>query len=99
MLFVGPDDPRLADISQERLQGVRRVLDDRHIRTVTVPIELDSAREPISAAVHKNPSVDAVFAYNDEVALIVLQVLREAGIGVPKDISVIGCDNLQLPPR
>ena len=96
VLFVGPDDPRLADISEDRLQGVRRVLDERHIRTVTVPIELDSAREPILTALHRKPSVDAVFAYNDEVALIVLQVLREAGIGVPKDISVIGCDNLQF---
>jgi DNA-binding LacI/PurR family transcriptional regulator len=59
-------------------------------------MDLDGAREPILTAVHKKPAVDAVFAYNDEVALIVIQVLHEAGIGVPKDISVIGCDNLQF---
>ena len=96
VLFVGPDDPRLADISLERLQGLRRVLDARQLRTITVPMELDSARGPIMAALRRKPPVDAVFAYNDEVALIVLQVLREAGIAVPGDVSVVGCDNLQF---
>ena len=96
VLFFGPDDPRLADISHERLQGVRRVLDDRHLRTFTVPMELDGARDLILAAVRKKPLVDAVFAYNDELAFIVLQILREAGIKVPNDLSVIGCDNLNF---
>ncbi len=42
----------------------------------------------------KKPAADAVFAYNDEYALIVLQVLRDAGIAVPEDVAVMGCDNL-----
>ena len=42
----------------------------------------------------RSPLVDAVFAYNDEFALIVLQVLRDAGVEVPDDIAVMGCDNL-----
>ena len=96
VLAVMPDDPRLADIGAERLDGVRRVLDERHLRTVSVPMDLELAQDPILAAVRKKPIVDAVFAYNDELALIVLQVLRDAGISVPDDISVMGCDNLRF---
>ena len=96
MLAVMPDDPRLADIAAGRLEGVRRVLDERRLRTVSMPMDLDAARDPIIAAVRKKPAVDAAFVYNDEYALIVLQVLRDAGIAVPDDIAVMGCDNLHF---
>ena len=36
----------------------------------------------------------AIFAAADEVAIGVLQVLREAGVSVPGDISVIGFDDV-----
>ena len=96
ILAVMPDDPRLAEIAAERLDGVRRVLDAGRLRTISVPMDLDRARGSILAAVRKKPVVDAVFAYNDEMALIVLQVLRDGGIGVPDDIALIGCDNLSF---
>jgi DNA-binding LacI/PurR family transcriptional regulator len=94
LLAVMPDDPRLGDMSAERLTGIRGVLDQRRLRTVKVPMDLEAARGPILAAVRKKPAVDAVFAYNDEYALIVLQVLRDGGIAVPEDVAVMGCDNL-----
>ncbi len=94
LLVVLPDDPRLADIGTERLAGVRQVFDGRRLRVLKVPMDLDAARDRILDAVRKKPAVDAVFAYNDEFALIVLQVLRAAGIKVPGDIAVMGCDNL-----
>jgi DNA-binding LacI/PurR family transcriptional regulator len=96
LLAVMPDDPRLADIAAGRLDGVRRVLDERRLRTVKVPMDVDAAREPILAALRKKPAVDAAFVYNDEYALIMLQVLRDAGISVPGDIAVMGCDNLNF---
>jgi DNA-binding LacI/PurR family transcriptional regulator len=96
ILAVMPDDLRLAEIAAERLDGVRQVLDGRRLRTVQVPMNPDEAREPILAAVRKKPTIDAAFVYNDDYALIVLQVLRDAGIGVPDDVAVIGCDNLNF---
>ena len=96
VLAVIPDDPRLADIAAGRVDGVRRVLDGRRLRTVRVPMDPDAAREPLLAAVHENPRVDAAFVYNDEYAMIVLQILRDAAIAVPDDIAVMGCDNLHF---
>lgn len=36
---------------------------------------------------------DAIFAANDSLALIVMQTLREVGVRVPEDISVVGFDD------
>jgi DNA-binding LacI/PurR family transcriptional regulator len=40
----------------------------------------------------KQPDVTAVFAANDQMALGLLMACREAGVGVPEDISVVGFD-------
>jgi LacI family transcriptional regulator len=38
----------------------------------------------------------AVVCVNDLMALGVLRALRQAGLGIPKDVSVVGCDNISL---
>jgi DNA-binding LacI/PurR family transcriptional regulator len=38
----------------------------------------------------------AVFCRNDLTALALLRVLREAGLRVPEDVSVVGFDDLQI---
>jgi LacI family transcriptional regulator len=42
------------------------------------------------------PHMDAIFAADDDSALGVLAVLREAGIRVPEDIAVVGFDDIPL---
>ncbi|MDI5791473.1 substrate-binding domain-containing protein [Bacillus licheniformis] len=37
-----------------------------------------------------------MFCYNDEIALIVLDVVREFGLKVPDDISIVGYDDSHL---
>ena len=37
--------------------------------------------------------VTAVFCFNDEMALGVIETLEKHGIRVPEDVSVIGCDD------
>lgn len=42
--------------------------------------------------------IDAVLCYNDLIAIGALSVIREAGLAVPGDIAVLGCDDI-LPAR
>jgi LacI family transcriptional regulator len=42
------------------------------------------------------PDVTAVFAANDIVAFGALRAVREAGLRVPRDISVVGFDDIPL---
>lgn len=50
-----------------------------------------------------SPRIDALFCSNDQMALGALGVLHRAGLNVPKDIAVVGFDNIPeseffLPP-
>lgn len=45
-----------------------------------------------------HPDFDAVFAGDDDAAIGVLSALKEAGLRVPEDVSVIGFDDLRLAP-
>jgi len=40
--------------------------------------------------------LDAVVCYNDEIALKVIQAIKDHGLNVPQDISVIGYDDSSL---
>ena len=42
------------------------------------------------------PLPDAVFAANDDSAFGCIKALREAGYSIPEDISVLGCDDVEL---
>lgn len=39
---------------------------------------------------------DAIFCYNDETAISILHVIRDLGLQVPEDISIVGFDDSQL---
>lgn len=45
-------------------------------------------------AVHKAPPFDSVFCFNDMMAFHLVQALREMGIKVPQEVSVIGYDDI-----
>lgn len=49
--------------------------------------------ESIRKMVEGKAKVDAVVAYNDQVAMKIVQAIRNAGLRVPEDISVTGYDN------
>lgn len=44
----------------------------------------------------EGPKPDAVFACNDVTAILAINMLREAGLSVPNDVSVVGFDNIEL---
>ena len=42
--------------------------------------------------------IDALICYNDLIAIGAMSVIREAGLAVPRDIAILGCDDI-LPAR
>lgn len=42
-----------------------------------------------------NPRPDAVFCYNDPMAMGAIKAVVEAGLRIPQDIAVIGCGNIR----
>ena len=46
------------------------------------------------ALLSREPALDAVFACNDQIALGALGTMHALGHGVPKDIALVGFDNI-----
>ena len=44
----------------------------------------------------KDPEIDAVFANSDMIAIGAMDAIRDRGLRVPEDISVVGYDDISL---
>jgi LacI family transcriptional regulator len=53
-----------------------------------------SGAEAIERLLRQYPSMDAVFVANDQMALSVIQASCQKGIAIPRDLGVVGFDNI-----
>ncbi|GMA33247.1 substrate-binding domain-containing protein [Litorihabitans aurantiacus] len=91
--------------ADRREEGWRSVLLERG-RDVPAVVDGDwtaSSGYLAGARIAEDPSVTAVYASNDEMALGVVRALHERGRRVPQDVSVVGFDDVAgadnfLPP-
>lgn len=65
------------------------VISERMITTMTA----QTAEPEVGALLSDAPDITAIFCVNDMVALGVLKKLRDLGLSVPEDISVVGFDD------
>jgi LacI family transcriptional regulator len=85
--------------AQERACGVRQAVDGVEGAHVTVEYPGAYSREHgrLSAArlLLEHPETTAVFTANDEILVGLLEVFRDQGVAVPKQISVITFDDVE----
>nr|WP_299241988.1 LacI family DNA-binding transcriptional regulator [uncultured Halomonas sp.] len=97
-LLTGPEDhPR----SRERLAGALAALKSAGIdipaqRIVTTNLLADGGFEAMRRLLEHRPYPQAVFAFNDLVAIGAIRATHEEGMRVPDDLSVIGYDDIEL---
>jgi Transcriptional regulators len=48
------------------------------------------------SVLHKNPQPTAIVCYNDQIAIKVMEAIRDEGLKIPEDISIIGYDDSGL---
>lgn len=87
--------------SSERYEGYRRALaaHDLPLRDDYVclgPFGYDEARVRTAQLLHDAPLVTAIFVMSDLQALGCMAAIRDAGLRVPEDISVMGYDDLEI---
>lgn len=85
--------------SQERLRGYRDALTDYDLEVDNSIIFDDDynyqgGRRMCEQLLHSKQSFSAIFCGNDLIAIGARDVLQEAGLSVPKDVSLIGFDNI-----
>ena len=88
--------------SEMRCQGFLEALEAHGIGRADVPIlegkfeRMASYQEMRKYLQEGNPLPDAVFAANDLSAIGCIAALNEMGYRVPEDVSVMGCDDIDL---
>ncbi|WSU47196.1 LacI family transcriptional regulator [Streptomyces sp. NBC_01092] len=100
---IMPGERGLDIFAQPRLAGAQGVA-SRSAATVT-PVPMNYTRESAAEVADRWPSLglDAVFAYNDEYATLLMHALQDRGIVIPEEVAVVGADDLvpsalQRPP-
>jgi DNA-binding LacI/PurR family transcriptional regulator len=95
--FLG--GPRGATSTEDRLQGLKESLS---VAGITISAEIyghsycHEAGFTLMKQLLRNGGIDAVFCGDDVLAMGAIDACREAGIDVPRDIGVIGFNNMAM---
>ena len=92
--------PRILTTVEDRLKGVRDALaevgaclpEERLVYTSN--FDRDGGYAGVRELLAKCPDVTVIFALNDAMAVGSLTALRERGVSVPTDVSVVGFDDI-----
>jgi LacI family transcriptional regulator len=93
--------PPLLTTTRDRLDGFRSALNEAGVvlqpnHVVNSDFSRDGGVQATYALLAQAPDISAIFALNDTMAVGVLAALRERGIAVPDDISVVGFDDIPI---
>ena len=87
--------------SRDRLQGYRRALEaagvgylERYV--VESNFQEEGGARAVARLLERAPEITAIFFGNDQMAAGGMRTLRESGRDVPKDVSVVGFDDVFL---
>jgi LacI family transcriptional regulator len=91
--------PKEAGIAAGRVQGYRQALKEHSLPElqnyiVEAGYQDETGYTAMRALLRIRPRPDAVFCYNDPVAIGAMKAVSDAGLRVPDDIAVVGAGNV-----
>ncbi|MBN8954240.1 MULTISPECIES: LacI family DNA-binding transcriptional regulator [unclassified Rhizobium] len=97
VLYVGGPDAMIS--TQRRFNGLCKGLRERFgdaasIRRYSGEYTIACGREMARRFLDEGMPATAIFASSDEIAIGMIEVLRERGISIPEDLSLIGFDDV-----
>ncbi|MGJ3629125.1 substrate-binding domain-containing protein [Sphingomonas sp. MMS24-JH45] len=95
LMFVG--DPALPEFA-ERLEGFVAGAEagGASVEQVTTAVEPDAVYHATDARLAGGAAPDGIFAVSDVAAMSVLRALGERGLDVPRDVALVGFDDVTL---
>lgn len=96
--FLGATD---APEAAQRFEGYKKGLAEAGIAfdpalVVATPYTLEEAHQAVAAFLATGAAFDAAFAFSDVIALAAIGALAEVGKRAPKDVAVVGFDDIVL---
>lgn len=97
--FIGPASPAFTFRMRERgfvatLRNAGITLRSSRVRRT--PASVSGGERAMAALLQSEPAVTGVFCANDLVALGALKACTGAGIQVPSEMSLVGCDDIEM---
>lgn len=97
IMFLGGTDPE----AMLRRRGYREAMEESGLEVdtdliVPVDFEMEPAEDAVSRLIRRGIRFDGIVASSDLIALGAIRALRRAGMSVPKDVSVVGYDDMLL---
>lgn len=95
-------DPRINEYAKYRLAGYRAELTDKGVPInddwiIQLPeINFQMAESAIYSLIKRTDRPDAIFCVSDIYAAAAIKACSKAGISIPKDITIVGFDNLDI---
>lgn len=93
--------PPAGPLTRERLSGWKKCLEQSNLQTddhlvLTGDFTLNAGSEGAKRLLELSPRPDALFCFNDEMAIGAVQTLKGAGLRIPRDIAVAGFDDIDV---
>ena len=86
-------------LRHRREQAFRRVHEGGPALVVSANATYDGGYRAMRELIDRPDRPDGVFAYNDVMAIGAMSAIRDAGLSVPGDVAVIGCDDIEMGAR
>jgi DNA-binding LacI/PurR family transcriptional regulator len=101
VLAIMPEETVLRELAAERLSGAREAAGelDVALRSVEVPVRRDAIHHVLTDELDRRRRATAIYAFNDEMALVALELLRERQVSLPDHMALIGCDDSPAAER
>jgi DNA-binding LacI/PurR family transcriptional regulator len=94
---IVPRDPRILNLGLQRLAGLEKAGSQAGIQIERVDLDYDlEEAATLAARWCHGPRPSAVFTYNDDYGLLLMSALQNQELDIPKDIALVGCDDLPL---
>jgi len=90
-----------ASSGRERIQGCRQAfnengIDEKLLDIVTCDETIECCYDFVLEALRSKRKMDAIFAWDDRLAIGVVKALLESGVRIPQDIAVVGYDDIEI---
>ncbi|MCX7795182.1 MAG: LacI family transcriptional regulator [bacterium] len=91
--------PGHSEAAERRLSGYKKALEEAKIRynsnlvSSNVPVAESGYKETLRLLTAKNPPT-AIFTYNDLMAFGVMKAVKDLGINIPDNLSIVGFDDI-----
>jgi LacI family transcriptional regulator, repressor for deo operon, udp, cdd, tsx, nupC, and nupG len=92
--------PLESPLSRDRLRGTRSSAQARNVESallvMTGDFSIESGAKAAQQLLARADPPTAIFCFNDEMAIGVIDAARERGVNVPRDLSVVGFDDIRF---